>query len=138
MAFRPAIRIAESRDGECIRELLGVTGSILDELPIDWSDLGGNWLVAERSGQVVGCLQVCPAKAIGRLEHLGLDTQMSDPHRAACTKFLIETGYTTLRLWGSQCAMAFVPFDLAQYKRILKRRGCIVVSSGNFMLKRLV
>jgi len=111
------------------------TQSLID---LDWSDIGHQWIVCVIGERVVGCLQVLPGKPMGRLEHMGLDDSLEGMQRARVTKLLLDTGYKLLHRSGSKAAMGFVPFDLKHYKRALKKRGGIVVSSGNFMLRRLV
>lgn len=130
------IRLATDKDGLEIGDLVWRGGFRVDG--IDWTDIGPYWLVAENGDGIVGCIQVCPGKPIGRMEFLVADEKLTHRERATVVKALDIQGCATLSLWGSQAASGMVPFKHKGYKRILKRRGARVMSSGNMFLKRLV
>ena len=68
---------------------------------------------------------------------LSVDPELSHIQRAKTTKLLVESGLLSLKRFGAQVAMWSVPFELKSYKKILKKRGAVVTSSGNQMAKVL-
>ena len=130
------IRLATDEDGPEIGNLVWQGGFRVDG--IDWTDIGPYWLVAENGAGIVGCIQVCPGKPIGRAEFLSVDEKLTHREQAVISKALVIQGCATLSLWGSQAASSMVSFKNKGFKRILKRRGARVMSSGNMFLKRLV
>ena len=130
-----SIRLATNADGPAIGNLVEAGGFRVDG--IDWTEVEPYWLVAENGVGIVGCLQVLPGKPIGRLEFLVVDDSLRHRERATIARDLGIQGYATLRLAGSQAASNMVPFNNKGFKRILKRRGARVMSSGNMFIKRL-
>jgi hypothetical protein len=68
---------------------------------------------------------------------LFLDPKLSKPDRARVVKALVERGLFALEAFGSQLAMWSVPDELGTYKKILKKRGAITLSSGSLMARML-
>lgn len=145
MSAKVRVRMATDADGPRIGELGVAQGLALDG--IDWSEVAPYWLVAEtESGvwgagpgeaMIVGALQLCLAKPFGRLEMLYLDGALTQRQRARVGKALVGGGLLALKVFGAQFALAQVPHTLPEYKRLLKRRGAVTLSSGNMMAKRL-
>ena len=139
------IRLAQDADSERVHELVSAAGFAIEG--VDWRELYPYWLVVEtrlRQGSggqdglsIVGCLQVCPGKPIGRLELLAADKGLSHRDRANTVKLLVTSGMETLRQGGSKLASGIVPFEERAYKRLLKKRGAVVVATGNLMMARL-
>lgn len=130
-----SIRIASDQDAPDIRRL--VTAAGFDVQGLAWARVNPNWLVAENGVGIVGCLQVCPGLPIGRLEMLALDETLDPVSRARAGRMLAIQGCATLKACGAEAAMCMVPFELQSYKRILKKRGAVVVNRGNILVKRL-
>ena len=86
---------------------------------------------------MIGAIQIILARPIGWLEMLCLQPDLSHRDQAMAVKALVERGLLALTAFGAQVAMGSVPFELKGYKRILKRRGAVVTSSGNVFAKRL-
>lgn len=140
------IRLAIATDCEQVARLVREGGFEVDG--IDWRDLGGNWIVAEspqpsavsdqqgRNG-VVGCLQICPARPIGRLEFLCVDRALRKRERALVAGALVVQGLATLKIMGAQAASNVVGFDNKAFAKILRRRGAKVMTQGHMFIKML-
>ncbi len=129
------VRVATNEDGPRIGELAASSGFAIEG--IDWSRVHPFWLVAERDKTVIGALQIILSCPIGWLEMLSIDPELSHIQRAKTTKLLVESGLLSLKRFGAQVAMWSVPFELKSYKKILKKRGAVVTSSGNVLAKVL-
>ena len=129
------IRVAENSDAAAIERLSKAGGFAVDDL--DWSDIYPYWLVAENGAGVIGCIQVSLGKPIGRLEMLNVNTDLTHRERAMTVKKLVLGGSATLKKSGAQIAMGAVPFELKSYKKLLKKRGAVVVGRANIMIRRI-
>ena len=126
------IRLARNEDGPRISDLVFVP------IDLDWSDIYPYWLVAEKDGKVVGCLNVAASKPIGMLDFLGLDESLSSHARGKVVRELVFQGIATLKAGGSQACLSVVPFELKSYKRVLKKHfNAVVAGQGNMIMKRL-
>lgn len=133
----PAIRLATSRDGGMVSVLLTNAGFDLTGLPIDFNDLYPHWLVAEHEGRLVGCIQVALSKPIGYMELLAVDRTLPHPLQATLVKALCYGAMGTLKRYGATLVGGMVAFEEKNWKRVLKRRGAVVIASGNKFVKRL-
>lgn len=95
------------------------------------------WLVAWRGTRIVGAIQTCPGLPIGRLELLAVDRSLPHRFRAQATKALLMQGLSVLLQHGCEAASGMIPFEAKAYKRLLKKRGAVVILSGNTMMFRL-
>lgn len=129
------VRMASNADGERIRDLLWAMGYRL--LGIEWDDIEPYWIVAEFRGEVIGCLQTCPGKPMGRLELLAVYPDLSRRQTADIVKTLIFRGMGILSAQGSQAAEFLVPFEFKSYVKVLKHRGAEIVTDGHLMVKML-
>jgi hypothetical protein len=137
MSTAATISIATPEHGPAIAELIGATTWKGIE-HVDWTNLGGQWLVALHDDKVAGCIQVLPGLPIGRLEHMGLAKWLNRRQRATIVSMFMDHGQATLMLAGCQLCMGLVPDELSAYRAAWERRGAIAVSSDNWMLiKRL-
>ena len=126
------IRLARNEDGPRISDL------VFQPLDLDWSDVYPYWLVYEKDGDIVGCLNVSLSKPIGRLDFLGLDDSLNSHARGKVVRELVFQGIATLKADGSQACLSVIPFELKSYKRILKKHfNAIVAGQGNMIMKRL-
>ena len=126
-----SIKVEIARDGSVIKEL------VHGDDALDWSAVYPYWLLASFDDRPVGCVQVCPSSPVGRMENLATEDDIDPRLRAMVVKKLMEAGYQTLREMGAQMAMATISFDKRSFKKLLKRRGCVVVDNGNVLAKRL-
>ena len=127
------IRLAKNEDGPHIGELAKQSGFTVG---VDWSEVHPFWLVAE-DDKIVGAIQIILAKPMGWLEMLVLDPDLTQLARARVVKRLASAGMTALKRFGAQIVMFSVPFEEKTYKKILKKRGAVVTSSGSVLAKRL-
>lgn len=135
--IRPTWRIADNADGEAIKALLVAGGSFDATIPFD--DIHPFWLVAELPGRgIVGCIQTCPSRPIGRLEMLATAEGLSDLERGLVVRELDMAGAVVLNYHRAVIVAGFVPFGEKGYKRVLKKRGCVVAETGSMMLRRIV
>lgn len=127
------IRLAQNEDGERIKVLVEPQIQSLD-----WSDIYPYWLVAEKDGKVVGCLNVATSKPIGRLDCLAVDPTLGPHAKGRVVRALILQGLATLKQDGASASVSQIPFDLKAYKRILKKHfGAVVIGQGNMILRTL-
>lgn len=135
--MRPTLFIATRGQGYEIARLIKA-----DQVPgleaLDWTDLGGQWLVAAYDGRLVGCLQLLAGKPFGRAEHLGLDESLGPAARARVVSMLLRKAFMLLRQAGCGAIIALVPDEFEGYQRALSRRGAVAVSQGTMLIKRLV
>ena len=132
------IRAARNDEGETIRRLV-TNGAFPDDMAavLDWTDVSNYWIVADDGLRLVGCLQVVCAKPIGRIEYLGIETDLTHSQRARVVKKLLLSGCAIQKRAGIPLVSGTVPFEFKSYKRMLKRRGAIVTQQGNVFLKRV-
>ncbi len=130
------IRLATSEDGAAIERLVRQGGFPIDGL--DWSQVYPHWLVSENGAGINGCIQVCATLPIGRLEMLGIDDSLSHRVKAVVFRNLVIYGLTCLQASGCQALWSLVPFEMKGFKKMLKRRGAVVITNGNVLLKRLM
>ena len=126
------IRLASNEDGPRMADLAREGGFQMPH--IRWDDVYPYWLLAERNHQILGMVQVCHGRPIGRMEMLCLDEKLEGRDRAICARQLLVAGCATLRQNGSQAVTSLVPFKLKSYKRMIKNRGGQVADSGNIIL----
>lgn len=136
MAKLPTVRLAVNGDGETVRRLVekqhGMEGTLA------WDQIAPYWLVAELDGRIVGALQTCPSRPVGRLEMLSLARDLAGPAKALTVKALAYAGMAVIRGHGAQQAQFFIPEDLGDYREILADRGAVVLDTGHMLAKRVV
>lgn len=135
-ADKVSIRLAKNEEGTEIYDLVRENGFKIDGL--DWSDIYPFWLVAEnKEEKIIGCLQVCVSRPIGHIEMLSVKPDVIPMEKAIVVKSLLIAATITLKKGGAQLASGMIPFEMKSYKKLLKKRGCVVIASGNLMVKRL-
>lgn len=129
------IRRATDADGVAISELMFSVG--YNPRGIDWSDIADYWLVAEIDSKVVGAIQICYGKPMGRLDLTGISPELS-PHRGSRVyRDLVLAAMLTLREFGAQTVNGYIPFANKNIKRFLKKHGGQVLGQGNLVELRL-
>lgn len=136
MTRAPIVRLAEDKDGEAVRRLVEKQHGVLETLK--WDRIAPYWLVAEINGEIVGALQTCPSRPVGRLEMLSLDKRLIHAARAVTVKALAYAGMATIRGHGAEQVQMFVPEDLSDYRGILESRGAQVLDTRHMLGKRLI
>lgn len=130
------VRLAENVEGGAVLAVLEQQhGSQADYLK--WDNINPFWLVAEIGGAIVGCLQTCPSRPMGRLESLATAGHLSEIERGQVVRELAMTGMGILHHHGAQQVQMLIPFELRAYKRVLKRRGAVVLCQGNMLARRI-
>jgi hypothetical protein len=130
-------RLAINEEGPRVAELAATCGFSFSDWEIDWSTIHPHWIVADHLGDLLGCLQICYGRPVGRLEILGVDESLERPTRALVVRLLLETGCQILHEYGAQAASGLIPFSMKWYKRWLKKRGAVTLVSGNLVLFRM-
>lgn len=129
------LAIAEPEHGEAICRL---TGSDRDDLAnLDWTNLGGQWVVALREGRVIACVQVLPGKPIGQVEHLGLAEELTHRERCEVVSMLFSQCCMLLQLAGCGAVMTTAPESMPSWRKVLRRRGGRKLRTCELMIKRL-
>lgn len=132
---RVVIRLALNETGPQIAEILKENG--VDMPGIDWSRVFPHWLIATVDDDVIGCLQVMPAKPFGHLEFLFTRKSAGYKYRAIALRKLGEQGVLTLKVAGCSYVMGYVEPGDAALVDILKKNGMVHISSVALMAKRL-
>lgn len=136
MVRRQTIRPATAADGERIGFLVRSGGWQIEG--IDWSLVAPFWLVADYGGKTVGCLQLALSRPIGYQEMLAVDPAITGFRRTAIMQDLVYAGLAQHQRNGAQMVCGVVPFELKDYKRLLKKRGAVSIACGNVMAKSLL
>lgn len=136
MTKTPTVRLATDQDGESVRELVEKQHGMADFLT--WDHIAPYWLVAEIDGEMVGAMQTCPSRPVGRLEMLSLSRGLSPAAKALTVKALAYAGMAVINGHGAQQVQMFVPEELREYREILLSRGAEILDTGNMLAKRLI
>lgn len=128
-------RMATNAEGEAIHRLVEQAG--FKVTGIDWSRIAPFWLVVEMNEKIVGCIQVCLSLPIGRIEMLSVDKDVPHITRSRIFQMLAVSAASTLKAAGAQMATMLISFQNKPQKKLLKKRGCVSISTGNLMAKRL-
>ncbi len=130
------VRLARNDEGDTVAYLAASSGFVFDGWEIDWSDIYPHGLIAEIEGKVVGTVQICYGKPVGRLEMLALAHSLSRRERATVIMALTRVAEETLVQYGAQAASCMISFSMPDFKKFVKRNGGVTVDSGNIFLKR--
>lgn len=130
------LKLAQPEHGEAIRRL--VKADLLEGLEhLDWTNLGGQWLVVMKADAVVGCIQVLPGKPIGRVDFMVLDDSLTHREKSEATSMLIQQVTMLLRMAGVGAMISVVPDDPDGWPVVLERRGWVPIADGMMMIRRL-
>jgi hypothetical protein len=130
------LAVAQSEHGAEIRRLIKVD-QVEGLEHLDWSNLGGQWLVVLKADTVVGCIQVLPGRPIARAEFMALDESLTHRERAEATSMLIQQVTMLLRMAGCGAMISVVADDVAGWPVVLERRGWTPMVDGTMMIRRL-
>lgn len=131
------LTLARNEDGETVRDLVVSAGFYVPKA-VPWDDIFPNWLVVKHDEEIIGCIQVAMSKPTGYLEYLSVKPGIPHKLKALAIRDLVVGGAGVLVKGGASMASGMIPFELKDYKALLKKHGCVVCSSGNFMLKVLI
>ena len=128
------VRLALDSAGPLIAEVLKENNI---EIPgASWDHVFPNWLVATVGDDVIGCIQVMPAKPVGWLEFLF--TKKSAPYKFRVIAFrkLLEQGAGTLQMAGCSYVLGTVEPGNKAFMDILAKYQAINVGRVNLMAWR--
>jgi N-acetylglutamate synthase-like GNAT family acetyltransferase len=130
--------MAKNSDGDAVAGLMDACGFFQwENWAIDWSDLEPNWIVAEHDGKLLGCIQVVPAKPIGRMEILAVDPALGMKTKGAVVKKLTDHAIATNWMYGAQAVSSMIPYDLESYFGVAMNRDWISIDEGHMVMRRL-
>lgn len=129
------VRFARDSEGMAIAQMVHASHAGVPNVP--WDKVYPSWAVAEKDGEIVGCVQVCYGVPIGRLEFLSFIPNLPFRTRALGVRALLEMGELALKKMGAQVIAGTLGFDQRGFRDILKSRGCSVVMSGNILSKAI-
>lgn len=129
------VRFARDGEGMAIAQMVHCSHEAVPNVP--WTKVYPSWIVAEKDGEVVGCVQVCYGVPIGRLEFLSFVPNLPYRTRALAVKALLDLGKLTLKKTGAVSVAGTVAFGQPGFKEILKRLGCVVGTSGNVFVQEI-
>lgn len=130
------VRLAENSEGEKVRKLLEAQHGA-QESSLKWDAISPYWLVAEADGEIVGCIQTRPSRPMGSLESLSTARHLTEVERGKVVRELAMAGMAVLHGHGTQQVQMFISFELRAFKRVLKKRGAVVLGQGNLLVKRI-
>jgi hypothetical protein len=122
------IRLAPDECAGEIGRLVGMEG-------FAWDRVFPNWYIATVDDEVIGCVQVLPARPMGYANFLSVKRAVPFKLRAIAADKLCLAAMASLNLYGSQwltCNTAE-----ARFLDVLKGRGFIQVNETALMMKRL-
>ena len=131
------IRVARNEAGENIKTLLASAGTPEWALAVDWKDIFPYWLIATVNDEVVGCVQVVPAKPYGYIEFLCVKPEAKSSLRIVAAKKLFIGACQQLKALGSDYAFGFVGLKNKPFKNLLKKEGCLISTEGHLTVKKL-
>jgi len=133
------IRMAKNDDGDVIERLMELVVAFQwDNWKIDWHDIEPNWLAAEINGEVVGVIQVVPAKPIGRIECLVINPTLPLLTRTRVMRSLTNYGISVVRMHGAQAVSSMIPRRYSDYLAQGLSEDWIELDDGAMLAKRLV
>lgn len=126
------VRLAIDEEGQAVGDFARHCG-FDPATPLDWSNVYPYWIIAEREGEWLGLVNMAHSRPIGRLEIMCLDPDLSPPDKGITVRQLFLAGRILLRQSGSTVAASMVGFDLKSFKKACKKRGGVVVDTGNMI-----
>lgn len=115
------VRLARIEDGDAIKGLL--VSEDMDIPGISWLNNEPFWAVAERDGEIVGCIQIVGSKPIGYINFLVVKKKC----RGKVTFGLISYALQQLRAMNVSGFMFFVGDDMEKWARAVVKGGAIPV-----------
>ena len=129
------IRLALDETGPLIAEILKENGIELSGC--DWNRVFPSWLIATVDDEVIGCIQVMPAKPLGWCQFLYVKPSASFKMRAIALRKLAIQGASTLYHYGSDYVTFTVDVKNKKFYDVLKKFNVVQVGSAMHMAKRL-
>lgn len=128
------IRLAPDGAGVLIQKILEDNDVILEG--INWSEsIYPYWLLATVDEDVIGCVQVIPAKPFGIIEFLYFDPKAPFKMRAIAAQKLILQAMSNLYQGGVNYSMSFVEQVNGKFYDIIEKYA-VKVGEGSIFMKR--
>lgn len=125
------VRMATNADGWRLAELAALYRW---NQWLDWDNNEPYWMVAEIDGDIVGAIQNCPGRPIGRTEMLMIQNSIPKLAKRSVCIALGREVQAFHRANGAQMVTAMVSFKDKKFKRWLKAGfGIWVYGQGNLM-----
>lgn len=129
------IRLATDETGPLIAEVLKSNGI---ELPgADWSKVFPNWLIATVEDEVIGCLQVLPAKPVSHCEFLAVRPNIDFKTKAIAIRKLMLQGIATAYHGGASYVACNIDAKNKKFEKVVKNIGSVRVSERALYAKRV-
>lgn len=129
------IRLATNEAGPLIAEVLKANGI---EIPgANWDSVFPHWLIATVDDEVIGCIQVMPAKPIGWLEFLYVKPSSSFKFRAIAIRKLLYQGLATIKMAGAQYAGCPVDSANVKFGDMLIKMNFVKAAEAHLLVKKL-
>jgi predicted N-acetyltransferase YhbS len=100
---------------------------------ISFDEVYPYWVVSEKDGEVVGCIQVIPAKPIGQLENMGVREDLPQRERIRIGRTLVYHGLGVLRAYGSKAVASMVEDE--KFQHVAEKRGWVATNRGAVMMR---
>lgn len=124
-------RFAHDSEGTLIAQMVHTCH---DQVPnVAWSKVAPYWLVVEHEHEPAGCLNVCYAIPVGRLEWMSFVPGLPYKVRALSVKALLTLGEDVLKRTGSLAVVGNISFEMKSFRDILEGEGCKRMMSGATM-----
>ena len=136
MRDKVVIRLALDETGPRIAEILKENDIVLPHA--DWSKVFPHWLIATVDDDVVGCLQVMPAKPVGWCEFLFVKPSAPFKIRAIAIRKLIISGMATIKAGGCAYVAGMVDTRNKKFSDVLTKLNFLRGSDHMMMIKRLI
>ena len=129
------IRLATDEAGLLIADVLKSNGI---ELPFaNWSKVFPSWLIATVDDDVIGCVQVMPAKPVGYAEWLYVKPSAPFKMRAIAVHKLIYAAIATVQQAGASYITCLQDNNNTKFSDVLKKINFVPVSENTRLVKRL-
>jgi hypothetical protein len=141
--FKVALRMATDEDGEQLKWLAEhqsspQAGLAIEGVELDWSAIGNHWVVAEglvnNTVRIVGAAQITASRPVGHMEFMLTHADLSHRQKAVTVAYLLKYGASALFQLGIKAYVGIIPFEMKSYKKMLKKRGGVVLCSGNLLI----
>ena len=127
------IRWAYPHEGLVVQSIL-LNQSVALAKQVNWLlPLGPYWLLY-CDPDPMGCINVNPGMAVGRLEWLTVVKELPRRKYACVIRDLCYAGMHILKSQGSQKVAGYVADHDAKWKRVIERRGLIPVEQGTLYM----
>lgn len=127
------VRLASNAAGPEIGRILAENGVLFPDA--DWSDVFPYWLIATVEDEVIGCVQVLPAKPVGCLKFLYVKPSAGFKNRALSMRALLISGMATIHGSGAQWLCGDV--NPGKFRNVLAKLNFVQMDETSLMVKRL-